>query len=190
MFCEKCGASFAPDSAFCSACGQPVAGCSGLPPLEGVPTETHARRYAGFWLRLIAFFIDTIILLVATVMILRILGRSLDLPPLGVIGPEARGPLAMRGFALFEFVAGIGAWLYFALMESSAWQATLGKKIIGLYVTDLHGHKIGFGRASGRYFSKIISNFTLLIGYIMAGLTAKKQALHDMIAGCLVWKNE
>jgi len=77
-------------------------------------------------------------------------------------------------------------WLYFSLMESSAWQATLGKKALGLTVTDLEGRRISFGRATGRYFAKIISSLILFIGYIMAGFTEKKQALHDLIAGTLV----
>jgi uncharacterized RDD family membrane protein YckC len=77
-------------------------------------------------------------------------------------------------------------WLYFALMESSTWQATLGKKALGLEVTDLEGKRIGFGRASGRFFGKILSVLILWIGFIMAGFTEKKQALHDMLAGTLV----
>jgi uncharacterized RDD family membrane protein YckC len=71
-------------------------------------------------------------------------------------------------------------------MESSVKQATLGKLAIGIIVTDLQGSRITFGRATGRYFGKILSSLILSIGYIMAGFTEKKQALHDMIAGCLV----
>jgi uncharacterized RDD family membrane protein YckC len=71
-------------------------------------------------------------------------------------------------------------------MESSAWQATLGKKILGLKVTDLSGNRITFARASGRFFGKILSGMILGIGFLMAGFTARKQALHDILAGCLV----
>jgi len=78
-------------------------------------------------------------------------------------------------------------WLYYAGMESSVYQGTLGKMALGLMVTDLEGRRITFGRASGRYFAKIISGLIPLgIGYAMAGFTEKKQALHDMIASCLV----
>ena len=77
----------------------------------------------------------------------------------------------------------MASWLYWALMESSAWQATLGKKLFGLKVTDLQGRRISFARASGRYFGKIV-----FVGFIMVAFTEKKQALHDMIAGCLVVK--
>jgi len=78
-------------------------------------------------------------------------------------------------------------WLYHALMESSEWQATLGKKVLGLVVTDMAGRRVSFGRATGRHFAKIITQHVpAFIGYIMAGFTERKQALHDMIAGCLV----
>jgi uncharacterized RDD family membrane protein YckC len=79
----------------------------------------------------------------------------------------------------------IGQWLYFALMESLK-GATLGKMALGIIVTDMNGNSISFGRATGRYFAKIISGLIFCIGYIMAGFTQQKQALHDIIAGCLV----
>jgi uncharacterized RDD family membrane protein YckC len=77
-------------------------------------------------------------------------------------------------------------WLYFSLLESSGWQATLGKKALGLEVTDLAGRRISFGRATGRFFAKYISAIILMIGFLMAGFTEKKQALHDILAGTLV----
>jgi uncharacterized RDD family membrane protein YckC len=73
-------------------------------------------------------------------------------------------------------------------MECSDNQATLGKMAIGIIVTDLNGNKISFGRATGRYFGKIISSVILLIGFFMAAFTEKKQAFHDIITGCLVVK--
>ena len=80
----------------------------------------------------------------------------------------------------------VGGWLYEALMESSRWQATLGKRAVGLRVVDLGGRHISFGRATARHFAKILSSLILNIGFIMAGFTEKKQALHDLIAGTLV----
>jgi uncharacterized RDD family membrane protein YckC len=74
------------------------------------------------------------------------------------------------------------------LMESSAKQATVGKMALGLVVTDLNGNRITFARATGRYFGKALSSLILHIGYLMAGFTPKKQALHDIIAECLVVK--
>ncbi|HEX5422129.1 MAG TPA: RDD family protein, partial [Candidatus Acidoferrales bacterium] len=67
------------------------------------------------------------------------------------------------------------------------YQGTPGKLALGLFVTDMEGKRVTFARASGRFFAKIITGLIpLFIGYIMAGFTAKKQALHDMIASCLV----
>jgi uncharacterized RDD family membrane protein YckC len=83
---------------------------------------------------------------------------------------------------------GVSGWLYYAIMESSSKQATLGKMACGLYVTNLQGKRIGFGQASGRYFGMIISTLTLFIGFLMCAWTEKKQCLHDMMAGCLVLK--
>ena len=77
-------------------------------------------------------------------------------------------------------------WIYEAAMESSSRQATVGKMALGLKVTDLKGRRVSFARATGRHFAKFISGMILLIGYIMAGFTERKQALHDMIAGTLV----
>ncbi|MFY9676334.1 MAG: RDD family protein, partial [Terriglobales bacterium] len=103
-----------------------------------------------------------------------------------------------RGFALpylifgggVLFVLTLGAsWLYEALMESSSYQATLGKMIFGMKVTDLYGNRISFARATGRHFAKIVSGLLLCIGFIMVGLTERKQGLHDMMAGTLVPKS-
>jgi len=101
------------------------------------------------------------------------------------MSPEELVPL-MGAFIRLSLIRTVLNWLYYALLESSAWQATLGKKALGLEVTDMQGMRISFGRATGRFFAKIISSIILFIGFIMAGFTEKKQALHDMIAGTLV----
>lgn len=88
--------------------------------------------------------------------------------------------------ALIVVAALVGQWLYFALFESSKWQATPGKKVLNLRVVDPEGERISFGRATARYFSKAFLSWILLAGYIMAGLHDKKKALHDVIAGTFV----
>jgi len=80
-------------------------------------------------------------------------------------------------------------WLYFAILEST-FQATLGKRALGLKVTGIDGEPISFGRASLRYFGKILSAAILSIGFLMAAFTKKKQALHDILASCLVIRIE
>ncbi len=81
-------------------------------------------------------------------------------------------------------------WVYFAVLHSSKWQASIGKKAVGLKVVDENGNRISFGRATGRYFAEFLSALILGIGYMMVGWTKKKQGLHDMIAGTFVIKAE
>ncbi len=145
--------------------------------MEAQGTQTG---YAGFWRRLVAFIIDAIILNIVFYILAAIFGL-----PYGMTGPAARTAGTFSGFNLVTIII---VWLYYALMESSEKQATLGKMALSIKVTDLAGNRISFGRATGRYFAKIISAVILLIGFIMAGFTEKKQALHDMIAQCLVVK--
>ena len=80
------------------------------------------------------------------------------------------------------------SWLYSALMESSATQGTLGKMALGIIVTDMNGDRITFGKATGRFFGKIISSLILCIGFLMIAFTDRKRGLHDMIASTLVVK--
>lgn len=128
--------------------------------------QNHSLVYAGFWRRFWATILDTIFIICISLFVGVITGLDSAI------------------YSLFSFIF---PWLYEALTTSSDWQGTPGKKIIGLRVTDLQNRKISFWRATGRYFAKIISALLLMIGYFMAGFTARKQALHDMIAGTLVY---
>lgn len=124
-----------------------------------------APLYAGFWRRGAALMLDALILIV----------------------PSMAVNIAMAGrlFAAFLLNMAIGC-SYYALFHSSARQATPGKMAFGIKVTTLDGQRIGLGRGVGRYFATWISTIVFLVGYMMAGFTARKQALHDMIAGTLV----
>lgn len=91
--------------------------------------------------------------------------------------------LAAFTLALLELVIG---WLYFVLLETSQKQATLGKMLVEIKVTDINGNRLGFGQATGRYFSKILSSIILGVGFLFPLWTPRKQALHDIVAGTLV----
>jgi len=93
---------------------------------------------------------------------------------------------APKWYEAHATTAVILCWLYFAGMESSHWQATLGKKAFSLRVTDLQGRRISFLRATGRHLAKLLSFLTLFLGFLMIPFTKRKQALHDMIARCVV----
>lgn len=155
--------------------------------------------YAGFWLRLAAYLVDSVILSIA--------GLIIAIPAIGAIvwfaigfehinDPQdflADDNLLKVGviigiIILLSLFSMVITWLYYALMESSSYGGTIGKIAVGIKVTTPEGDRVTFGRATGRYFAKIITNFTLLIGYIMIGFTEKKQALHDMMANCIVIK--
>ena len=77
-------------------------------------------------------------------------------------------------------------WLYRAGMESSRFQGTLGKLAVQIKVTGLDGNRISLERATGRHFAKVLSAIALGVGYLMVGFTARKQGLHDRLAGTLV----
>lgn len=153
-------------------------------------------NYAGFWLRFVALVIDGIIVGVAQsfiiVPILGVFGFNLanNLQDGDMSEAEAIGMVAsiMATMGTTILISSILAMLYYVLMETSKYQATVGKIALGLKVTDMNGEKLDVTKSLIRNLSKIISGLILYIGYIMAGFTDKKQALHDMIASTLVVK--
>jgi uncharacterized RDD family membrane protein YckC len=222
MFCSSCGKQTADTSAFCGSCGRPIVGYSvggsssaSVPAYAGAaaggasvavasPAQAGTSAYAGFWLRFVAAIIDGLVLGVPigilvfmsiASMIPTIMHSAQQNPQDPQVAMALVASILPRIFFLL-LVALAGGWLYWGLMESSSWQATLGKKALGLYVTDLSGNRPTFGRASGRYFAgrgisyvPSIGGLYYLVDCIVAGFTERKQALHDMIAGCLVLRN-
>ncbi len=136
-------------------------------------------KYAGFWLRFFAALIDSVFITIIS-RVLTMGFSSPDLYPSQSYFDALNSPVALMSTAIF--------WLYFAILESSPLQASLGKYILGLKVTTIYGQRLSFLRASGRHFGKIISAFILMIGFLMAGFTDQKQTLHDKMADCLVIK--
>ena len=137
-------------------------------------------RYAGFWLRLVAAAIDLGILLIVIWLLSWAFGVE-------ITSPQHDGADFLN-FRLFELSAIFFAWMYFAVMESAAPQATVGKLFMGIYVTDIDGDRLDFSRASMRYWAKYLSVFTLLIGFLVAAFNRQKQALHDRVVKSLVLK--
>jgi uncharacterized RDD family membrane protein YckC len=208
IFCWRCGQSMQSDAVFCQKCGASVtqgatpvaaAGATAVnvpaaPVAAPMPVVAAYQPYGGFWIRVLALLIDRLIIGVAFIpfWIMFVVRMAAQLRQFGPNGPEELDPQQM--FAIFHFVfiivffAIIAQWLYEALLTSSSWQATIGKRILNLKVTDEAGNRISFGRASGRFFAKIVSDLIFSIGFIMVAFTARKQGLHDMIAGTLVMK--
>lgn len=212
FYCNKCGAPNEATAQFCARCGvavnpavaaapganpaaapsapvPPTTGAgypasSSYPAPVGYPVTQSGVAYGGFWIRVVAAIIDGVLVRV----VVSPIGAVFGLSGLAVGGFGHGGFLLAHligGGALFVLILA-GSWLYEALMESSSYQATLGKMIFGMKVTDLYGNRISFARATGRHFAKILSGMILCVGFIMVGLSERKQGLHDLLAGTLV----
>lgn len=214
MFCPRCGREAAPDALFCTFCGARLPAAAGtVPPAPAftvgepgtqtvgttpavggsyatvapgwppAPAEAPAAapavevRYGGFWRRAGAFFIDGMLLWIAGALLRIGMGTDVFSTDWQDVNSATSGVISM-----------VGGWLYCAILESSPLQGTLGQRAAGLKVTDLALHRISFMRATGRHFGQLASALTLGFGYLMIAFTARKQALHDIMSGCLVVK--
>jgi uncharacterized RDD family membrane protein YckC len=180
ILCSSCRAPTPSTAEVCLACGHSLRRHEVSLPVErlaapaespapGVPAPVFipalradgSRRYGGFWVRLAALLVDGIVL---------------DVPLLWLL----------RSFGSWALLGLIPAALYFPLMESSSAQATLGKIVFGLKVTDTGYRRISFRRALARHLAHIVSGLILYLGYVMVVFTPQKRALHDYIAGTVV----
>lgn len=187
MYCPNCGTACIGGGRFCVNCGASVEAAQHLvakkSPTSG-PANTHATvgssitlndptLYASFWRRVAAYLVDVVIAVIA--------GGLIGLF-WGIADPSVETETDPRITLLIVILV----FIYTTTMESSPYQATLGKLALGIKVTDLAGQRIGFWRATGRYFAHIASALALGIGYVMAAFTQRRQALHDMMAGTIV----
>ena len=139
--------------------------------------------YAGFWRRTLAWLIDASLLIAAWVVSLVVTAF------IGTLAGATDAQLNnLSGWPLAIGLL-VAVWLYSTLMEASRRQATVGKLAAGVVVTDGEGRRISWARANLRFWSKLISSLPLFIGFMIAAVTARKQALHDLIAGTLLLKH-
>ncbi|MCL6636765.1 MAG: RDD family protein [Alicyclobacillus sp.] len=169
MYCPSCGSVQREGARFCQRCGVPLQPQAAAAHTvfwseteRPAPAWSGGQRYGGFWIRVCANIIDSIVLLLPSLIL---------------------GLLFGRASWLFGLLLSL---LYYALLESSSVQGSVGKLALGLRVTDVAGRRISFGRATGRYFAKFLSQLILCIGFMMVGWTQRKQGLHDFMAGTLV----
>ncbi len=200
MFCPKCGKETDASGQFCQWCGAPTDNVPPAPAGMAAPDPDENPEvgvYAGLGRRFVAFIVDFILVALFGIIAVAFFNQANGIMYLYYIAvdhasisslTEAGTPIA----ALGPIVAAIGIlvivvpWLYYAGFESSRGQATPGKVLMRLEVTDLEGNRITFARATLRFFGKFISTLIIFIGFLMIGLTKKRQGLHDKIAGCLV----
>jgi uncharacterized RDD family membrane protein YckC len=190
--CANCGNMPLPDGRFCLFCGDLLANSArqeaSSRDFEVVsspsPLAPETNDYAGFWLRVWAGLIDValeavgaLVLTIAVDLVLGRFGRVLGFSPW-----DSKFATGMS----YILILSIGAWLYCAFAESSSWQATIGKRLLGLRVVTAEGGRISFGQATIRHLMKFLSLFSAGFGFMMAAWTERRQALHDMPSDCLV----
>ena len=198
MFCPKCGKETDASGKFCQWCGADI---ESAPAKAVIAPEEEAAPdvgvYAGLGRRIIAFIIDVILILIFDLVIASALGLLRGIQnlyfyayqhaPIESLTPEGTMvSLVSSIVASYGILFIVIPWVYYAGFESSRSQATPGKVLVHAQVTDLEGSRVSFARATLRFFGKFISLVIIFIGFIMIGLTKKKQGLHDKIAGCLV----
>jgi len=153
------------------------------------------RAYAGFWLRVLAYMIDSVVMFVPLLVwtFIAVALSPIDWDTLAATESTwdpwsgASQDEAIGVFYLWAYGGSFAIqWVYHALLESSAWQATLGKRAAGIRVVDAQGQRLTFGRATGRYFGKILSSIPFNFGFLMVAFTDRKQGLHDKLAETFV----
>jgi len=198
MFCPKCGKETDASGKFCQWCGADIASIPANPVVTPEEEEVpDIGVYAGLGRRFVAFIVDIIIILLFDLVAMAVLGLTRGIQnsyyyfvqhmPLDQVTTEGTmASLLGSVIAAYGVLIIVIPWLYFAGFESSRSQATPGKLLMHIVVTDMTGNKPTFARVTLRHFAKFVSALIILIGFLMIGLTQKRQGLHDKIAGCLV----
>jgi len=148
-------------------------GCAVLRAKQGRLT----MDYGGFWVRVFAYLLDLIVLLIISIPLAVVFGVS--------VVDTSNGAMNFS-YSMNDAASLVLIVAYFVGFEGSAKQATPGKMAMGLVVTNQRGGRISYLRALGRFAGKYLSAFILLIGFIMVAFTERKQGLHDMLAQTLV----
>jgi uncharacterized RDD family membrane protein YckC len=191
MFCTDCGTSNEAAPNFCHACGVRLVTPSATPPPQPLPASVVSNavapslpttiEYATVGKRTLAMVIDALILNGVSFVVGFVVALC------GELMVDSFNYADLKGF--LWLVGAAGGWLYYAGMESSSHQATVGKHIVKIRVVDVNGERISFGRATGRFVGRFLSVISLGIGFIMAAFTKRGQTLHDLMAGCVVIRN-
>jgi uncharacterized RDD family membrane protein YckC len=174
--CPRCYESNEPDSAYCFACGLPLDD-------EAVPANTHfgqipafsVGRPAGFWIRVLAYIIDGILLTALFALVWPILSGEAITDYWQSTDVFAAGDFFSLALNLVYYTGAIAIW-----------STTLGKRPFRLYVVRTDGSRVSPGRALARYLAYFLSAFTLGIGFIMVGLRQDKRGLHDLVCDTVV----
>lgn len=189
MICNSCGFNPTNSDKFCQGCGNTTksgqemcVNCNAM-----LVKNDSTNLYAGFWLRLGAFILDGLIISVPIGIFMML---YLTVTTIGMTSEsEAGEPSDLEALIFIALLIGIYIFYYAGLL-ATPWQATPGKKLVGIKVTDREGNRISFLRAVWRLIAMSFSGMIIYIGYIMIGFTSKKQGLHDFIASTIVVKSK
>jgi uncharacterized RDD family membrane protein YckC len=187
MFCAQCGQWAAEQQAACERCGATLGGTA-IGPLPGAGSAMHgageharAVKFAGFWRRFGVMLADSLVLFFP----FAILRLVLD-PDSAGRGADFEDPAYWTVFSLNVLLWG----LYCTLLESSPAQGTLGQQLLGVRVCDGQLRRISFARACGRFLAQWLSICLCGTGYLVNLWTKRRQALHDLVAGCVHVRSE
>ena len=164
-------------------------------------SEVFSARHAGFWIRCAAAIIDLIVLAVPFCVFVSFLAVGMGKSEAFVdLGPHVPPSVIRAQFGPHFFYYCLGffvviGWIYFAAFESSSWHASLGKRLLGLYLADVEGNPISFWRASRRFFAgrfllhaPFFGFYYFLVDCLCVGILPSKRALHDLLSGCVVMR--
>ena len=146
---------------------------------EGAKISTGELNYAGFWTRFAAYFLDVLILMAVNFCISLVAGLSMA----QAVGVQPKGAIA---FQLVLFAIQMTINISYEVVLIGKYGATVGKMACKIMVVTADGGRVSYLRALGRYFAKMLSGFTCLIGYIIAAFDGQKRALHDHICNTRV----
>ena len=178
LACPRCHNVNESGAAFCFSCGMPLEERSGF-----TSVENRTGRPAGFWIRLVAYLIDQIILIVPTTIVWLIAVALVDPSFFDEASGAAESSSAATGLAYMIFIP---LYLTYYMIAVSVWATTIGKRIVGIYVLRPDGSKAGPGRAFARYWAYFVSSFVFFVGYIMIAFHDEKRGLHDLICDTVV----
>jgi uncharacterized RDD family membrane protein YckC len=179
--CAECGSVFPVDDMIRHGNAYVCARCKPVfmqKLLEGAEIRTGKLRYAGFWLRFGAILLDGIALGIVSLVVGAILGASVRL----IAAVEPMGIIATLLVQFLSIILAVSYETFFI----GRYGATLGKMACHIHVVAPDGGRVSYLRAFARYFAKLLSSITLLIGFIMAAFDAEGRALHDRICNTRV----
>jgi len=192
VYCTRCGTWTPDEGPTCARCGEPIAAArpvtasAAAVAAVAAPAATFAAsletvpRYGGFWRRFWATVVDSLVLFFPDA-ILRV---SFGLPTIFSLRAARDDEMAAL-LTVLSISTALG-WLYGAGLESSAAQGTLGQQLMNLRVCDTNLRRVTFARATARHFGQVFSTLLCGIGYLFNLWTTRRQALHDMLAGCVL----